>query len=93
MSELNSYVQKIFSTIWTNVVKLLILRDVHDLSTLYYAYGETNLTVYNIIIKCFHRAGSPEVLSLVAPPTPRRHVTDRRPGCVESILVLALSWC
>lgn len=32
------------------------------------------------------------VLSFVeAPPTPMDHVTDRRPGCVESILMLAAS--
>lgn len=29
--------------------------------------------------------------SLEAQPTPMDHVTDRRPGCVESILMLAAS--
>lgn len=35
--------------------------------------------------------GRASFFELFTPPTPRVHVTDRRPGCVESILVLAVS--
>lgn len=38
-----------------------------------------------------NQPGPSESSSTVAPPTPSVHVTDRRPGCVESILELAVS--
>lgn len=46
---MNSYVQKYFQPFGRMLLNDLVLRNVHDLSTIYHAYGEITTTIIETV--------------------------------------------